>query len=332
MSRARWFLLAFLLAAPAAAQPPRLQQAFQKDFIMRFYGAFLEPGLGAVPAVPGDELENAVLTWTGPAEGRLDFSEWRQKGWAEFKTSPDRKTLTAIRTNLEAEPGKPMDVWRMRHGYRFDPARGYTWVSLEDAPPVLDAAAGAVYDRFLTAVWKLWPARRLREMLKAAGNTLDVSADPGQLEQPVRLTYDRGGLVGTPTLEFHYRYWHIPVRVRFTLRPKQPTHDDPWIIGLKGPIAFSIDKDEWRRRHGCRQGFAGAALDADFPDPAFPIRDAAPRLEEMLETGTGYWAEAAVSIIMSSLDTQLKEAVAALPAPTDRPAFLSLQRQAAAAR
>lgn len=177
-------LTALLMFSPAWAQAqpgPVLLQASQKDFDMVFSAPFLEPGLnGRAPS--GDEaMRHGAIEWTSAAGGRMPVSMWYKKAVVEFQTSPDRKTLTALRVDLG---NNGLDVWRHRHGY-FKTAQGYVWNSRDDVRPAMSAAMGADYDASLSGLWTLW-ARRLLERL-LAGSEVAQATPAGEEDGYARL-------------------------------------------------------------------------------------------------------------------------------------------------
>lgn len=312
-------LLLALLFVPAAcaALPSQAAAPSQKDFDMHFYAPFLEPGLGDAPAPKDGEMIAERLEWSGPDSGRLLARMWDKKAVVEFKTSPDRKTLTDLRVDLgnENQPGRSgLDVWRHRHAY-IKGTSGYVWNSLEDRRPALDSALGADYDAALLGAWRLWSRRKLARLLggsampepSAAGN------EGAELNKKMRLRYDKRGLVGKASGDFFIRLWQVPVRVRFEIEPNTPTHHNPWIIKLSRPIDISYTPQEWRRRHGyAKAALGGYTWDGDFIEPKPDITSTGPRLDDLLARAAGYWADAGVSIIMDGLDKQLKSAVSEL--------------------
>lgn len=157
------FALATLLGVlPAAGSA---EASAGRNFTMRLYAAFLEPGLGGRPAVPGDEIALGPLEWGSATSGRAGFSIWRQGGAVEFTTAPDRRRLETVRTDADAQPeGKAMQVWRYRHAYRVEGGRAF-WLTLEDHPVPMESGLAQGYDRFLAAVRRLWCARALQARL-----------------------------------------------------------------------------------------------------------------------------------------------------------------------
>lgn len=299
-------------------------QAAQKDFDMRFNAPFLEAGLnGQAPA--GDEpMRHGAIEWTSATEGRMPVSLWYKKGVVGFETTPDRKTLTALRVELGHNG---MDVWRRRHAYLKIPGQGYVWDSLADVRPVMDSASGEAYDACLLGVWTLWARRELPGLLAAQGALQETlgfdDSGYGELKKKMTVRYDRNGLVGTASGEFYLRLWGVPVHVAFTIKGHRPTHENPWLIDLAKGIEVSYRRDEWRKRHGYARG---GAWDADFTEPKPDIAQAGPLLDALLDKDAQYWSEAAVHIILNGLHEQLAEAIgsAAQPAP------LALSRSKAA--
>lgn len=284
---------------------------------MHFYAPFLEPGLGDSQAPRDSEMIADGLQWTGPDSGRLLVRMWDKKAIVDFKTGPDRRTLSEWRVDLDgdSQPGRGLDVWRHRHTYVKLPG-GYVWNSLGDARPPLEASLGADYDSALFGAWRLWAKRKLDRLLSSPSASEPPAAsgsEGAELNKKMRLRYDKRGLVGKASGEFFIRLWQVPVRVKFEIEPHTPSHHNPWIIQLARPIEIEYSPNEWRRRHGYGRSVAGGyAWDSDFPDPKPAIASAGPRLDDLLGRAGGYWAEAGVSIIMDGLDKQLKAAVSEL--------------------
>lgn len=306
-------------------------QVQRKDFEMRYYAPFLEPGLGDGAARRGDELVAGSVEWLGPAKGRLPASMWFKKATIEFETSADRRTITALSVDLgkRDQPGQSgWDVWRHRHTYLKHP-NGYFWNTLGDDPVPMESAVGARCDEALFGAWQLWARRTVQRVLGGliAASPSESENDNATLHKKMRMGYDRKGLVGTASGEFTIRAWHVPARVRFTIKAAQPSHLNQWIIGLAGPIELQYDREEWRRRHGYSRGlFSGYAWDADFPDPKPDIAAAGPKLDELMDRGIAFWAEVSVSLVMDNLDRDLKQAMGQLPGPRSsvkipRPAY-----------
>lgn len=297
-------LLLILLPLASSAAPLR------RDFTMRFYARFLEPGLGGAPAAPGSDAGFADLQWAGPDAGIGRLVLWRQNALCRFQTSPNRRSVASVVSELETPDAKAMDVWRQRHGYRRL-GGNYQWLTLGDDPVLMDHSLGQAYDKALAVAGTLACRRALEAGLPSPA-LLPAPADHGEMIKPLALTYDRGGLIGTASGDFFIRLWDVPAKVSFRVRKHVPTHMDPNILELAGvpKVTFSReDLKELRRRHGLP------------PDSR--------ELDALFERMAAYWGEASATIVAQGLNDQLEAALRELPAPKApeaRPALRSLRR------
>lgn len=309
-------LLAAVLApgrAPAATSSdyngPR-----SDTFALTLYAPFLEPGDGAEPR-PGEELRVEEFH-VQSGSGTFAYSLWGVEGKAVFTTSPDGKALRSLATELDGDSETPaLRVWRHRHGYTRDKAGRYWWNTLGEASEPLDPRLGAVYDRFLREVWRLWTARRISALLNGKAPPA-VPPGPERSTQELVLSYDATGLVGTFPVDMQIRLWGIPVRLHFTLAPAQPTPEDTWIVGLTDLVTLGYSREDWRRRHGYRIGFWGARRwDADFPGHPPDLQVYGALLDRLLDRAARFWSDSSVNIALAGLDQELKTSVYQLRAP-----------------
>lgn len=311
-----FFIVPFLLVTAASLR----LGATEKEFDMRLYAPFLEPGLAGQDQKTGDEIAPEGLEWLSPTRGRLLARLWHLKGAMEFETTPDRKAVSAVKVDLGP---RGLDVWRHRHSY-LKKGDGYAWNDPTEDPTPIDSSLAADYDSALSNLWALWSRRHLDKILQ--GRALGLSAKDGSgrnsqydleekeyawLRKKMTMRYDRNGLIGTAWGDFSIRLWHIPVHVRFEVKPHKPTHTNPQIIQLAHDVEYRYDKEEWRRRHGYGIGSYGAyAWNKDFPDPKPKMTSAlGTQLDRLMENCAHYWARTAAYIIMGQLDSDLKAAM-----------------------
>ena len=307
------------------AQAPALQgQTVSRDFDVRLFAPYLEPGIGGQNWEPGDEmLAPGGVEWTDAArtQGRLRLRMWYHKAWAEFQTTADRRKVAALNVQLgwDGEADRMMLLWRHHHGYALRPGAGYFWKTIGDEDLPMPQDLGARYDRALTGVWEMWARRRAQSLLESdemspvegagsfalAGHEIPEAYQ--RLKQKTPLRYGPGGLAGGHPLVFYVRIWHIPVKVQLLVVPVQPTHHNPWIIGLGSA--------EWRRRHGYKKKFwGGYQWDADFPSPRPDIESFGAEMDRLMEHEALFWADVSTSLILNNLDADLKKAMSELQA------------------
>lgn len=298
-------LAAFLTSAACSSAQTIQTRPIQKEFTLRMYAPFLEPGLGGGPAKAGDEIAfSGPIEWTSPTEGKVPATLWFKKVVVSFRTQADRRTVAEAAVDL-GQNG--LAVWRHRHSYMQNGA-GFAWNTIGDHRAALDNATAQEYDRFLEGVALLWAKRGVAALLATPAGA-EALVDNGTLAAPIRVSYDKNGVVGKNPGGFALRLWHMPVNIRFTVIKHEPSHLDPWIIQLHGPIDIIFEAKEWRRRHGYARGASGFTLDPDFPGPRPDMTLLGPKLEVLMDRAVEYWSQAAAYLALDPLDRDLKAAI-----------------------
>ena len=159
--------------------------------------------------------------------------------------------------------GPPWNAWRHRHGYSLSPA-GYLWNTLDSVPDPLPRDLGERLDAHLGAAWKRW-------------------ADPAPAAQappPGRL--ELGFRVPGP-VSYGLSLWGAALEVTLELTPGR----GDWLYDLSRAPRWTLDEEEWRRRH----------LYALGGPPAYDL---------LMRRCAAYWASATAHLLLHDLDAGLR--------------------------
>ncbi|MBI3298948.1 MAG: hypothetical protein HYZ75_12330 [Elusimicrobia bacterium] len=259
-----------LLCSPAVAA--------ERKVSVGFTAAFLEPNRGATP--PPEAVVESL------SEGMATVRLWGLRGEVLFSTTAQRG-IVRLETQPTPPQGRenPWNGWRHRHGYKYEPARGYSWSNIDDQRTPMSEALGRFYDAHLKDVWKRWARAALTDALTRPAALKDA-APAARLAIPLAVPWNGEKPSGTVPVEYGLRLWGAALAVRFRVGPAK---SGPWLADAAGPVDWTLDQGEWRRRHG---------YGPEHPDRA--------RLDELMSRCGAYWTEVTTHLILRDLDAQLR--------------------------
>jgi hypothetical protein len=298
--------LSFLFAAATPASSP--EKTVEQTFTVELEAAFLRPD------GPHPQLDRAItfgpVLWNSATSGIVSVEMWDMKTVLEFETSTDKETITKVEFNRLEKSGSPIfwETWRHRHGIISAPAGGYLWNSNEDVKERIPPQEGALYDRYLKAVWTYWVIKKLPSHLAHPERRLsgDETKNADRMKRQIRIKFGTHGVVQPSLLPFQISVWNVPVKISFEVNPST---GDANGIYLSYKTRWTYDQSDWRELHGYKKDLWGYGWDKDFP-PEVPLTDETGKnLDALMDRNVSYWVDVATQLVAADLNGQLQEAM-----------------------